>query len=139
MRASTAIVGVGESSSWDVAGTGLTPLDLVSQATAAALEDAGLAKADVDGLFTASAYYGMPGLNVGEHLGIAPRYSDSTNLGGASFLAHVLHAAAAIRAGLCEVALIAYGSTQRADGGRLKWVAEAYPGEQAFRPRYSVS
>ena len=138
-RAATAIAGVGESESWDVAGSGLTPLDLISQATAHALADAGLAKADVDGLFTASAYYGMPGLNVGEHLGIAPRFSDATNLGGASFLAHVLHAAAAIDAGLCEVALIVYGSTQRADGGRLRSVAESYPSEQAFRPRYPIT
>jgi acetyl-CoA acetyltransferase len=90
VRGATAIAGVGESSSWDVSGTGLTPLDLISEATAAALEDSGLAKDDIDGLFTASAYYGMPGLNVGEHLGIRPRYSDSTNLGGASFLSHVL-------------------------------------------------
>ena len=134
-----AIAGIGESDGWDVAGTGLTPLDLIAQATGHALDDAGLSKNDIDGLFTASAYYGMPGLNVGEHLGIAPRYSDSTNLGGASFLSHLLHAAAAIHAGLCDVALIAYGSTQRADGGRLKSVAESYPAEQDFRPRYPVS
>src|SRR3712207_7646610 len=49
-------------------GTGLDPLDLISQATAEALDDAGLRKDEVDGLLTASAYYGMPGLNVGEHL-----------------------------------------------------------------------
>ena len=139
MRATVAIAGVGESDSWDVAGTGLTPLDLIAQATAAALDDAGLEKDAIDGLFTASAYYGMPGLNVGEHLGVRPRYSDSTNLGGASFLSHVLHAMAAIEAGLCEVALIVYGSTQRADGGRLRSVAESYPWEQDFRPRYPVT
>jgi acetyl-CoA acetyltransferase len=139
VRGRVAIAGVGESESWDVAGTGLTPLDLIAQATAAALDDAGLHKDAVDGLFTASAYYGMPGLNAGEHLGVRPRYSDSTNLGGASFLSHVLHAAAAITAGLCDVALVVYGSTQRADGGRLKSVAEAYPWEQDYRPRYPIT
>ncbi len=41
-RAGTAIAGIGESDAWDVAGTGLTPLDLISQATAAALADSGL-------------------------------------------------------------------------------------------------
>jgi acetyl-CoA acetyltransferase len=71
----------------------------------------------------------MPGLNVGEALGIRPRYSDSTNLGGASFVSHLLHAAAAISAGLCEVALIAYGSTQRSDGGKLRSVVEPDPHE----------
>ncbi len=139
MRGVAAIAGIGESESWDVAGSGLTALDLIGQATAAALDDCGLALGDVDGLFTASAYYGMPGLNVGEYLGVRPRYSDSTNLGGASFVSHLQHAAAAIEAGLCEVALIAYGSTQRADGGRLKSVAEAFPLEAPYRPRYPVS
>jgi acetyl-CoA acetyltransferase len=138
-RGSVAIAGIGESSSWDVAGTGLTALDLIGEATAAALEDSGLSLGDVDGLFTASAYYGMPGLNVGEYLGVRPRYSDSTNLGGASFVSHLQHAAAAIDAGLCEVALIAYGSTQRADGGRLKSVAESFPLEAPYRPRYPIS
>jgi acetyl-CoA acetyltransferase len=139
VRGSVAIAGIGESDTFDVGGEGLSPLDLIGQATAHALDDAGLALSDVDGLFTASAYYGMPGLNVAEYLGVRPRYSDSTNLGGASFLAHVLHATAAIGAGLCEVALIAYGSTQKADGGRLRSVAEAYPWEQDFRPRYPVT
>ena len=134
-----AIAGIGESESWDVAGTGLTALDLIGQATAAALEDAGLRLDEVDGLFTASAYYGMPGLNVGEYLGIRPRHSDSTNLGGASFVSHLQHAAAAIEAGLCDVALIAYGSTQRADGGRLKSVAESFDLEAPYRARYPIS
>src|SRR3712207_9083469 len=81
----------------------------------------------------------MPGLNVGEYLQIRPRYSDSTNLGGASFVSHLQHAAAAIDAGLCEVALIAHGSTQRADGGRLKSVAESFDLEAPYRPRYPIS
>jgi acetyl-CoA acetyltransferase len=139
LRAQVAVAGIGESDSFDVAGTGLTPLDLIAQAAAHALEDAGVVKDEVDGLFTASAYYGMPGLNVGEHLGIRPSYSDATNLGGASFVSHLLHAAAAIHAGLCETALVVYGSTQRADGGRLKSVAEQYPAEQLHRPRYPIT
>jgi acetyl-CoA acetyltransferase len=139
VRGVAAIAGIGESDSWDVAGTGLTALDLIGQAAVAALDDAGLTAGDVDGLFTASAYYGMPGLNVGEYLGIRPRYSDSTNLGGASFVSHVQHAAAAIGAGLCDVALVAYGSTQRADGGRLKSVAESFDVEAPYRPRYPIS
>ena len=36
---------------------------------------------------------------------------DGTNIGGSSFVAHVSHAAAAIHAGLCNVALVLYGST----------------------------
>ena len=40
---------------------------------------------------------------------------------------HVAHARAAIDAGLCEVALIAYGSTQRRVGARQRVGAGARP------------
>lgn len=142
MRGVAAIAGIGESDTWDVGNSSpptLTPLDLIAQATAAALDDSGLELSNVDGLATASAYFGMPALNVAEHLGIRPRWSDATNLGGASFVSHLLHAAAAIACGLAEVVLVTYGSTQRADGGRLKSVAEAYPYEQDHQPRYPIS
>lgn len=138
LRGGVAVAGIAESRLGEV-GPGVTPLELVAEATADALDDAGLRKDEIDGLFTASAYYGLPGVNVGEELGIRPRYSDSTNLGGASFVSHLLHAAAAIAAGLCEVALIAYASTQRSDGGKLKSVVEVNPYEQPYAPRYPVS
>jgi acetyl-CoA acetyltransferase len=138
LRGRAAIVGVAESDLGEV-GPGFTPLDLIGQATSRALEDAGLEKQDVDGLFSASAYHHMPTLSVGEYLGIRPRYSDATSMGGSSFVSHLFHAAAAIDAGLCEVALIAYGSTQRSAGGRLVSGSETLPYEAPYRPRYPVS
>jgi acetyl-CoA acetyltransferase len=138
LRGAVAVAGVAESRIGEV-GPGVTPLELIAEATAAALDDAGLSKSDVDGLFTASAYYGLAGVSVGEELGIRPRYSDSTNHGGASFVSHLLHAAGAIGAGLCDVALITYASTQRSDGGRLKSIVEVNPAEAPYRPRYPVS
>jgi hypothetical protein len=102
LRGKVAVVGVAESDLGEV-GPGFTPLDLIGQATLHALEDAGLDKSDVDGLFSASAHYHMPTLSVGEYLGIRPRYSDATSMGGSSFVSHLLHAATAIEAGLCEV------------------------------------
>jgi acetyl-CoA acetyltransferase len=138
IRGRAAIVGVAESDLGEV-GPGFTPLDLIGQATLRALDDAGLKKEDVDGLFSASAYYHMPTLSVGEYLGIRPRYSDATNMGGSSFVSHLFHAAAAIDAGLCEVALIAYGSTQRSTGGRLVSGSETLPYEAPYEPRYPVS
>jgi acetyl-CoA acetyltransferase len=138
LRGRAAIVGVAESDLGEV-DSGLTPLDLIGQATSRALEDAGLEKEDVDGLFSASAYYHMPTLSVGEYLGIRPRYSDATSMGGSSFVSHLFHAAAAIDAGLCEVALIAYGSTQRSTGGRLVSGSETLPYEAPYMPRYPVS
>jgi acetyl-CoA acetyltransferase len=138
LRGKVAVVGVAESDLGEV-GPELTPLDLIGQATIRALEDAGLDKSDIDGLFSASAYYHLPTLSVGEYLGIRPRYSDATNLGGSSFVSHLLHAASAIEAGLCEVALITYGSTQRSGGGRLVSGSEANPYEAPYGPRYPVS
>lgn len=44
-----------------------------------------------------------------EHLGIHPRYIDTTACGGCSFEMHVHHALAAIHAGIVEVALISHG------------------------------
>jgi acetyl-CoA acetyltransferase len=55
---------------------------------------------------------------VAESLGIEPRSSDSTDLGGAAFEAHVHHAMAAIAAGRCEVALLGYASRQRSRRSR---------------------
>ena len=69
LRGKAAVVGVAESDLGEV-GPGLTPLDLIGQATLRALDDSGLEKGDVDGLFSASAYYHMPTLSVGEYLGI---------------------------------------------------------------------
>src|ERR687893_1846496 len=138
LRGKAAVVGVAESDLGEV-GPGLTPLDLMGQATLRALDDAGLEKGDVDGLFSASAYYHMPPLSVGECLGIRPRYSDATNMGGSSFVSHLFHAASAINAGFCEVALIAYGSTQRSASGRLVSGSEALPYEAPYKPRYPVS
>jgi len=138
LRGKAAVVGVAESDLGEV-GPGFTPLDLIGQATLRALDDAGLDKSDVDGLFSASAYHHMPTLSAGEYLGIRPRYSDATSMGGSSFVSHLFHAAAAIDAGLCEVALITYGSTQRSGGGRLVSGSEADPYEAPFNPRYPVS
>lgn len=138
LRGKIAIVGVAESDLGVVA-PGMTPLDLIGQATVAALEDAGLRKEDVDGLFTASAYYHLATLSVAEYLGIRPRYSDSTNLGGSSFVSHLAHAAAAITAGSCDVALIVYGSTQHSDSGRLVSASEVLKYEAPYHPRYPIS
>jgi acetyl-CoA acetyltransferase len=137
-RGKAAIVGAAESDLGEV-GTGFTPLDLIGQATERALTDAGLEKKDIDGLFSASVYYQMPTLSVGEYLGIRPRYSDATMMGGSSFVSHLLHAIAAIEAGLCEVALVAYASTQLSEGGFRGVSDPPNPFETPYRPRYPVS
>ncbi|WP_433521438.1 acetyl-CoA acetyltransferase [Nocardia pseudovaccinii] len=135
LRGSTAVVGVAESDLGEV-GPGVSSLDLVGQATTRALADAGLALSDIDGLFCHSAFVQMPVVATAEYLGIRPRYSDSTAVGGSSFVAYLRHATAAIAAGMCEVALITYGSIQRSHGGLITSGAaleKSY--EAAFRPR----
>ncbi|MEE3326618.1 MAG: acetyl-CoA acetyltransferase [Myxococcota bacterium] len=85
---------------------------IMAECARGALDDCGLKLADVDGLFTAGMSTGMMGvIELAEYLDLHPRHLDSTQIGGSSFVAHVNHAAAAIHAGLCEVALILYGST----------------------------
>jgi acetyl-CoA acetyltransferase len=111
-----AIVGVAES---DLGRTpNKTVLQLQAQAAREALNDAGLQFQDVEALFCAGNWAWSPNLMLAEYLGIRPKYTDTTNIGGSSFEAHIGHALAGIEAGLFEVALITYGSTQRSDRSR---------------------
>jgi acetyl-CoA acetyltransferase len=130
IRGTAAIVGAAQLDTFS--STGRSPLGLMSVAVTRALADAGLSLADVDGLFTASSYYAFPTLTLAENLGIYPRHMDSTALGGCSFIAQLGHAAAAIQAGLCDVAVIAYGSTQKSDAGKLVSMAESSVYEQPY-------
>ncbi len=117
MPSPAAIVGVAES---DLGIVGpKTVLQLQAHAAKAALADAGLTMSDVDAVYTAGSDWGWaPSMLLSEYLGIQPSVTDSTNIGGASFEAHVGHAATMIAAGRCEVALITYGSTQRSSASR---------------------
>jgi acetyl-CoA acetyltransferase len=81
-----------------------------------ALEDAGLAKDDVDGYFCSGDAPGMGPMSMVEYLGLRPRHVDATDLGGASYVAHVGHAAQAIAAGKCNVALITLAGRPRSEG-----------------------
>jgi acetyl-CoA acetyltransferase len=132
-RGSAAIVGVAESDLGQVA-EGLGPIDLMAQGVLRALADCGLTLKDIDGVFAATAQSRLSVLGLIEYLGIDPAYVDSTIVGGSSFEHHVAHAAAAIEAGLCKVAVIAYGSTQRSLGRRATSMREVNPYETPFRP-----
>jgi len=137
LRGASAAVGVG------IAGKGEAPgfnsMELLVEAAHSALDDAGLSVSDVDGLFGNTAVHGMPSMSIAEYMGIRPNFSNASNIGGSSFVAHCLGAALAIEAGLCEVALIAYGSNQRTAGGKLVSVSEPAPYEAVYGPRYPIS
>ena len=127
-RGAAAIVGVAESDLGAVAAE-MSPIDLMAQGIHRALADCGLRLSDVDGLICATAQSRTSGLNIAEYLGISPAFIDTTILGGSSFMFHVAHAQAALQLGLCQVAVIAYGSTQRTIGRRHASVREYNPYE----------
>src|SRR6201997_3977874 len=132
-RGSATIVGVAESDLGAVASE-MSPIDLMAQGVHRALAECGLGLHDVDGLLCATAQSRTSGLALAEYLGISPAFIDSTILGGSSFMFHVAHAQAALQLGLCKVAVIAYGSTQRTVGRRQASVREYNPYETPFRP-----
>jgi acetyl-CoA C-acetyltransferase len=81
-----------------------------------ALADAGLARSDVDGYFCAGDAPGLGPLSMIDYLGLKVRHVDSTETGGSSYLVHVAHAAEAIAAGRCNVALITLAGRPRSEG-----------------------
>jgi acetyl-CoA acetyltransferase len=76
-----------------------------------ALADARLGIADVDAVFCSTGV--IPSLELAEYLRIVPRWTDSTMTGGSSFEVLVEHAALALEAGRCDVALIVYAENPR--------------------------
>ena len=79
-----------------------------------AVADAGLSLDDVDGYFCAADAPGFGALSMADYLGLRRlSHLDSTEMGGSSYVAHVGHAAAAIAAGKCSVALITLGGRPR--------------------------
>ena len=81
-----------------------------------ALADAGLTRDDIDGYFCAGDAPGMGPTSMVEYLNLRPRHVDSTDTGGASYISLVSHAAQAIAAGKCNVALITLAGRPRSEG-----------------------
>ena len=113
--------------------------EIMAEAVNSALDEAGIPLQDVDGLFAVTPYYWMPSVTLADQLGIQPKVTDSTNIGGASVVAHVGHAVRAIAAGHCEVAVIAYASTQRSDTGKLVTGADVLPYERPYGSLFPIS
>jgi len=93
-----------------------TVAQLHAEVAAGALADAGLTKDDVDGFFCAGDAPGLGGLSIAEYMGLNVDYIDTTETGGSSYVVHVGHAAQAIAAGRCSVALVTLAGRPRADG-----------------------
>ena len=109
--------------SW-ITGVGLTPfgrlegrttLDLMSQAAADALADAGLERGDVDGLVTGYSTT-LPHLMLStlfaEHFGLRPSYAHGVQLGGATGFAMVMLAHLLVEAGVARHVLVVAGENR---------------------------
>ena len=114
MRGRAAIVGVTDA----VSPTG--ELDLTGRALEArmvkeVLDDAGLSLSDIDGVCHSGS-----SMQFAEFLGIAPRFTDSTNTGGSVFEVYLEHAASAIASGVAECVLVVFAQTPRASRSAAK-------------------
>ena len=103
-----------------------------------ALEDAGLSFGDVDAYFCAGDAPGFGAMSMADYMGLKLKHMDSTETGGSSYIVHAGHAAEAIAAGKCQVALITlagrplgsrtgFGDPQ-ARGERFRMGAQGGPG-----------
>src|SRR6187431_3448553 len=95
---------------------GISLAQLHAESAMGALADAHLTKDDVDGYFCAGDAPGLGGLSMADYMGLKLRHIDTTETGGSSYVIHVAHAAEAIAAGKCDVALITLAGRPRAEG-----------------------
>jgi acetyl-CoA acetyltransferase len=134
LRGASAVVGVGLSRFGTLAGR--THMEVMGEAVYHALTDAGLELHDVDGIFASNFVDQLTPLVVAEYFGIKPDFMDGSNLGGSVFVNSLLSATLALKHGLCNVALICYGSNSRSGG--MVPPAQARTIESIYRPRYPM-
>lgn len=141
LKNKVAIVGVGESDIGKV--PGISGLGLNAQACKRALDDAGLAVSDIDGLLTAYSFteaYPMLGTSLAEYLGLQPSLCSSMIAGGASPGIMLRHAAQTIALGNAETVLVCAGENRVTGLGRDAAVAVlATVGHPQFEQVYGGS
>lgn len=130
--AGMATFGVGEA-------PGYSSLELAAKASLLAVADAGLTIDQVDGLFICLPDDFFAGLSLAEYLGLNPRFTDNNRTGGSAFMSHMITAALALEAGYIDVALIAYGSNQRTNGGKLATSIKSNGWDAPYRPLFPLS
>ncbi len=136
LRGKTAVVGLAESGCGMA--SGWSAMEIMANSVHDALDDAGIKLNEVDGVFAATAFHSMAAMSLSEYLGLKPKFADGSQIGGSSFLSHILTAALALDAGLINVAVVAYGSNQKSIGG-FKTISEAMPFEAQYEPRMPVT
>ncbi len=99
-----AIVGAAESDEIGYLEAPKSSLELHIEAIRNVSDQTGIPISAIEGVFSA----GMSS-EIAEHLGLHPKYIDTTSVGGCSFEIHVHHALLAIHAGVIDVALVTHG------------------------------
>ncbi|MDF2370696.1 MAG: thiolase family protein [Rhizobiaceae bacterium] len=130
-------------------------VDLIVEAAREAIADAGIEKAEIDGVFVKMANSSptiLYGQKVSEALGLQPAIGCALDQGGAANIGLMTYAALAIDAGLIKNALICYGDTARTgshavyhrprgDDAIMGWYSTAAGYamiHQAYRERYKT-
>jgi Acetyl-CoA acetyltransferase len=132
---SVAIVGAAEC---DLGITNKSILTLQAQAITRALADAGLNLSDVDGLATTGTGR-FPATQLGDYLGLQPRWTESTFAGGSAYEIMVGRAVQAIEAGKASTVVVSFASNQRSARSRkLGGVVEEHTPEAQFEQPYDV-
>ena len=139
LRGQAAIVGAA------LAGLGEAPgrssEDIAIEASVKALAEAGLTTRHVDAVFGSLPGNANPlsALLIAEMLGIQPKFTDNNRTGGSTFLSYTLMAAMALKEGLCETALIFYGSNQRTASGKLVSSVKPFAYEAPYAPIFPAT
>ncbi|MBI3245966.1 MAG: thiolase family protein [Deltaproteobacteria bacterium] len=118
LRDQICIVGVGDTQQGSVPTK--TGDELAIDAARAALQDCGLEKDDIDGLFVQPSY-GRQGdyLKVGLMLGLNPRVGGAVEASGATGCYMIQHAALLLHAGMANYVLLVYGTNQKTNRNRF--------------------
>jgi acetyl-CoA acetyltransferase len=118
LRDQVCIVGVGDTQQGSVPDK--TGDELAIEAARAALQDCGLTKDDIDGLFVQPSF-GHQGnyLNVGLMLGLNPRVGGAVEASGATGCYLIQHAALLLCAGMAHYVLLVYGTNQKTNRNRF--------------------
>lgn len=135
LRGETAVVGVGLTEFGGLPGH--SHMEIMAKAIDKAITDAGIHKDEIDGIFSANFVEMLTPLTVAEYLGINPTYMDGTNTGGSVFVNSMQSAAAALSLGLCNVALICYGSNSAT--GPFTHPPAMHTVEDVYRPRNPIT
>ena len=99
---SAAIVGAAEANEIGFLKEPATSLQLHIEAIKNLSDQTGIPISRIEGVFSPTGWT----TELCEHLGIKPKYIDTTAVGGCSFELHVQHAMAAIHAGIIDIALV---------------------------------